>query len=413
MVDKLFDIVRGKIVSVLYFLRFFVRNFYIMRGIQTASSLAYTTLLSIVPIIFVMFGLFSEIAIFKDISISIQNFIFTNFVPYFGEKIQNHINYFSSNVSKLTLTGAIPLILLAIMLLSTISDAFDRIWLVTKKRNFVTRLLVYWSILTMWPLLIGVGFSSTSYLLSLSVFADNTLNLKTNILTYLPFLTTSMAFAILYILVPNCYINKPHAIFAGIICAILFEIAKYGFSLYVYAVPSYENIYGAISIIPLFLIWLYISWVIVLCGAHLTFCLSSFSLKDEIKHKSKRPWVFSDVLHVLELLFKAQQKGHIMTMGKLGKQSVMLAHYQVYDLLKYLRASNWVKQGSNDEWLLAKDMSEYCLFDLYKILPVRLPLTKNEFAVSELSKKLKIRLASSTEELEKKMSISIYDFFKT
>ena len=310
MKENLVNIIRDSLVRMFYFSRFFLRHFYTSRGMQTASSLAYTTLLSIVPLIAVMFGLFGKISILQDVSASIQEFIFSNFVPHFGQTIQGYIGGFSTKASQLTITGSMVLVLIAIMLMATIDNAFNRIWFVTKKRNPVARLLVYWAVLTMGPLLIGVGLASTSYLLSLPVVADvdSSLNIKAHLLSWLPFLTTSIAFTLLYILVPNCYVTKRHALAGGVICAILFEFAKYGFGIYVRAMPSYENIYGAISIIPLFLIWIYVSWMIVLFGAHITFCLSSFRLEDEIENRSRKGWNFLDVLRVLSSLFKATDR---------------------------------------------------------------------------------------------------------
>ena len=145
------------------------------------------------------------------------------------------------------------------------------------------RIFIYFSLLVIGPLLIGIGLASTSYLLSIPVIAnvDTAFNIRTHLLSWLPFLTTSITFILLYILVPNCYVYKRHAAIAGIICAILFELAKYGFGIYIKEMPSYENIYGALAIIPLFFIWIYISWVIILFGAHITFCLSSFHLAHD------------------------------------------------------------------------------------------------------------------------------------
>jgi membrane protein len=169
------------------------------------------------------------------------------------------------------------------MLLATIDNAFNRIWRIKKTRNLIKRIFIYFSLLVIGPLLIGIGLASTSYLLSIPVIADvdTAFNIRTHLLSWLPFLTTSITFILLYILVPNCYVYKRHAAIAGIICAILFELAKYGFGIYIKEMPSYENIYGALAIIPLFFIWVYISWVIILFGAHITFCLSSFHLAQD------------------------------------------------------------------------------------------------------------------------------------
>jgi len=259
---------------------YILRHFYLSNGMQVASSLAFTSLLSFVPLLTVMFGLFGEISVLQNFSTLIQNFIFANFVPEFGQTIEQYIYIFSTKASQLTISGSVFLVLIAMMLLATIDNSFNRIWKIKKKRNPIKRILIYFSLLIMGPLLIGIGLALTSYLLSIPVIADvdTTFNVKTHLLGWLPFLMTSIAFILLYILVPNCYVYKKYAVSAGVICAILFELAKYGFGIYVKEMSGYENIYGALAILPLFLVWIYISWVIILFGAHITFCLSSFYL---------------------------------------------------------------------------------------------------------------------------------------
>ena len=269
----------------IFYLRtlYIFRHFYLSHGMQTASSLAFTSLLSLVPLLTVMFLFFGKISVLQDFSILIQNFIFTNFVPEFGQIIEQYIYIFSTKASQLTISGSVILVLIALMLLATIDNTFNRIWGVRKKRNPIKRILIYFSLLIIGPLLIGIGLASTSYLLSIPVIADvnMTFNIRTHLLSWLPFITTSITFILLYVLVPNCFVFKRYALIAGIICAMLFELAKYGFGIYIKQMPSYESIYGALAVIPLFLIWIYISWVIILFGAHITFCLSSFYLSND------------------------------------------------------------------------------------------------------------------------------------
>lgn len=415
MLDNLIKTIKSGLINAFYFSRFFLRHFYMLRGMQTASSLAYTTLLSIVPLITVMFGLFGKIAVLQEFSDSIQDFIFASFVPQFGWSVQGYIAGFSTKASQLTISGSMVLVLIAIMLMATIDNAFNRIWFVKIKRSPVSRLLVYWAVLTMGPLLIGVGLATTSYLLSLPVVADvdTTLNLKSHVLSWLPFLTTSIAFTLLYILIPNCYVSKRHALLGGVICAVLFEFAKYGFGIYVKEMPGYENIYGAIAVIPLFLIWIYVSWVIVLFGAHITFCLSSFRLQDEIESHSKAGWTYLDVLRVLDYLYLAQKEGRTVSVPELRKGSILLPHYQMTDLLEHLQRFKWVNQGSNGQWLLSKDMKETSLLDLHKVLPVRLPITAVDLDDDKLSNSLKARLANHQEQVAQHLSTSIAEFLKT
>ncbi len=402
------------VIKVFYFCRYFLRHFYNLRGMQTASSLAYTTLLSIVPLITVMFGLFGKIPVLQEFSTSIQDFMFSSFVPQFGWTIQGYISDFSTKASQLTISGIIVLVFIAIMLMATIDNAFNRIWFVKNKRNPVARLLVYWAVLTMGPVLIGVGLASTSYLLSLPVVIDvnASFNFKARLLSWLPFLTTSIAFTLLYILVPNCHVLKKHALLGGIICAVLFELAKYGFGVYVKEMPGYENIYGAIAVIPLFLIWIYVSWMIVLFGAHITFCLSSFRLKHEVEHRSKTGWTFQDVLCVIDFLYESQKNGRTVSIPELRRGAVFLPHHHMYDLLEHLQRFKWVNQSSMGEWLLSKDMKETSLYDLHKLLSVRLPLIDSEFDDSKISIGLKTRLDGFQEQLEQTLTISVDEFLK-
>ena len=414
MAENFINILKSNLITVFYFCRFFLRHFYNLRGMQTASSLAYTTLLSIVPLITVMFGLFGSISVLSDFSEAIQNFVFANFVPEFGWTIQGYLSDYSDKASKLTITGSMVLVVIAIMLMATIDNAFNRIWMVRKRRNPVGRLLVYWAVLTMGPLLIGFGLASTSYILSLPVVADvdTSFNLKARFLGWLPFFTTSIAFSLLYILIPNCFVPKKHAFIGGFICAILFEFAKYGFGIYVREMPSYENIYGAIAIIPLFLIWIYVSWMIVLFGAHITFCLSSFRLQDEIELRSKGGWKFIDVLRVLELLYQGQREGKTLSIAEIRKSSVLLPQFEMNEMLEHLKRKQWVNQSSNDEWLLSKDMKETSLYELHTVLPVRLPIADNELGQDKLSNKLKACLAEHKEQVAEHLSLSIHDFLK-
>jgi len=262
------------------------RHFYLSNGIEAASALAFESLLSLVPLLTVMFGLFAQISILQDFSAMIQNFIFTNFVPEFGQTIEKYIYIFSSKASQLTISGSFILIIIALMLLATIDNTFNRIWEIKKKRNPIKRVCIYFLLLIMGPLLIGIGLALTSYLLSIPVIADvdTAFNIRTNLLHWLPFLMTSITFILLYILVPNCYVSNRHAVIAGVICAILFELAKYTFGIYIKEMSDLENIYGTLAIVPLFLIWIYISWVIILFGAHITYCLSLF-YKDKMIFK--------------------------------------------------------------------------------------------------------------------------------
>lgn len=190
--------------------------------------------------------------------------------------MQGYLIEFSLNASHMTRTGVIVLIVIALLMMWEIESAINQAWDVKERRNSVARFLIYLAVLTLGPVLLGIGLYSTSYLFALPVVrdVDTSLMLKARLLTVMPFLTTTLAFALLYNLVPNRSVNRHHALAGGVFAAVCFEIAKYSFGLYVKSVPTYEIIYGALAIIPMFLVWIYLSWVIVLLGAQVACSLS-------------------------------------------------------------------------------------------------------------------------------------------
>ncbi len=355
------------------FCRFAITQFFEQRGLQIASSLAYATLLSLVPLLTVMFGFLGGLPVFKEIGTEIQTFIFSNFVPSFGVSVQNYLLEFSGEATKLTFTGSVILLLIALMLMATIDNAFNRIWNIKSKRNPIARFLVYWAILTLGPLLIGIGLVSTSYLLSLPVLDGiyASFGIKAKLLRIMPFLTTSMAFTIFYLLIPNCSVPKKYAAISGVFAAILFEMAKFGFGTYVKTVATYEAIYGAIAIIPIFLLWIYLSWVIIILGAHICYCLSNFHMDKNGMQYGRKDWDFVDVYKIIATLWQGQRDGSGLSVTKIKKQGVKLSQDKIVEVLYVLTSEKWVNRSPSGIYLLSRDLSDSTVKDLYDLLPCK------------------------------------------
>lgn len=389
-----------------YFSRYFVRHFVWQRGLQTASSLAYTTLLSLVPLFTVMIAFSDALPILGKFNTSVQAFIFKNFVPSFGDTVLQYLHGYSQNASKLTFTGLISLVVIALMLMATIDNALNTIWYVRKRRNRAARFLVYWAMLTLGPILVGVGLLSTSYLLSLPgvTGVNESLGPKGHLLSVLPFITTSAAFTLLYIVVPNCHVPYRHAVIGGILAAAVFEIAKFFFGIYVRSVPA-EAIYGAIAVIPLFLIWLYTSWVVVLLGAHITFCLSEFRLHAARSGRGFQQWSFDDAYQLVAALWDAQKDGGYLSMRYLRRHGITMPQHKVNEIMEILRAARWVERTGSGDWILSRDLDDVTLLDLHRIIPRRLPLESelagetNDRWLAELHAILNARLKVLTENL--------------
>ncbi len=409
--SKLIDNLQHQCLWLFYFSRFSIRQFYRQRGLQIASSLAYATLLALVPLVTVMFGFLGGLSVFENTSDSIQTFIFNNFAPAFGDSVREYLNEFSQKASKLTTTGIVVLVAIALMLMATIDSALNTIWHVRRRRNPVARFLVYWAIISLGPALLGIGLLSTSYLLSSAVVSEVDVSLgldfKNRLLSSLPFLTTSVAFTLVYVLIPNCYVSRRNALIGGVIAAILFELAKFGFGIYVKSVPTYEAIYGAIAIIPTFLIWMYMSWVVVILGAHITFCLSAFRLDFENRGGRDSDWTFVDAYRLICGLWLAQKKGTSLSSNNMKNYGIKLPQFQLSEIMEILESASWVKGSSGGAWILCRDLGEVSVLDLVHIIPRRLPMNDSVQFGDIWTNQLRDLLYAHNEELDELLSISL------
>jgi membrane protein len=242
-----------------------------------AGFLAYVSLMSLVPLVVVMFSVMTAFPIFSDVRQIIESFIYSNFVPTAGDIVQQYITGFVDNASKMSAVAISFLFMLALLLISAIDKSLNRIWRVKDKRRLVTAFSMYWMILTLGPVLVGSGIAVSSYLVSLVSFGEYDVIGTVNIFVrLLPLLTSIAAFVLLYTLVPNKVVPIKFALLGAVLAAFLFEFAKKAFVIYVTELPSYQAIYGALAIIPILFLWIYLSWLIVLVGAVFTVSLQEF-----------------------------------------------------------------------------------------------------------------------------------------
>ncbi|MFD2167204.1 virulence factor BrkB family protein [Thalassotalea euphylliae] len=243
-----------------------------------AGYLSYVTLMSLVPLVVVMLSVMTAFPIFADIRTTIENFVYSNFLPAAGDTVQVYLTGFVENASKMSAIAITFLFLFALLLISAIDKSLNRIWGVTEKRRMVTSFSMYWMVLTLGPVLVGSSIAVTSYIVSLVSFGDNDLfGFSSFFLRLLPLLISAFAFLVLYLLVPNINVPAKHAAVGALVAAILFEFAKKGFALYVTQIPSYQAIYGALAGVPILFLWVYLSWLVVLLGALLTASMQSFT----------------------------------------------------------------------------------------------------------------------------------------
>jgi len=239
---------------------------------QVAASLSFTSLLALVPLMSVAFSLFSALPMFSDWMGAAEQFVLDIFVPTVGEGVQNSLLGFVRKTSGLSTIGSMGLFVTAVLLLNTIDITFNRIWQLKRTPRTFVRLFLLFIFLLVGPLLLAASLAATTFILALPYVSAtiNSVGLRGLILTLLPTMATTLLLAFMYYWIPNTTVRWRHALIGAAVAAILFEIAKYLFALYITWFPTYELLYGALAAIPLLLIWIYLSWLIVLLGAEIT-----------------------------------------------------------------------------------------------------------------------------------------------
>ena len=237
----------------------------------SAGHLAYVSLLSLVPLIMVIFTLMSAFPAFASARSKLEDFIFNNFVPASGDIVQRYITEFVGNASQMGAIGILSLLVVALLLISNIDKTLNRIWRTPSDRPLIYTIAIYWMVITLGPVLMGSSIIATSYLITLATFTgEYTVGLGAFFLKLVPSMTAVLAFLILFMLVPNRRVLFRHAFAGAIVSTLLFELCKKGFSIYVTSFPNYELIYGALAVIPILFVWVYLSWIVVLLGAEFT-----------------------------------------------------------------------------------------------------------------------------------------------
>ncbi|HEY9548125.1 MAG TPA: YihY family inner membrane protein, partial [Kiloniellaceae bacterium] len=253
--------------------------------LRTATQLSYASLLAIVPVLAICFGLLAAFPAFERLRVEAQVYLFENLVPNAGMEVSDQIATFVENARSMTGFGMLALMVTALLLLSTINGAFNAIWRVTEPRPLMVRLMAYWMILTIGPLLLGASLSLSSYGFVSAALQQG--ERAIGLTQLLPFLLAAGAFTLLYAAVPARAVAFHHALAGGVFAGALFELLKGGFGFYLRQFPSYEAIYGALAAVPVFLVWMYLSWAIVLLGAEIAAAAPEWRLVDRLRHGSR------------------------------------------------------------------------------------------------------------------------------
>ena len=328
----------------------------------TASSLTFTTSIALVPFFTVALAVFTAFPMFSKLQGALQAWLVKSLIPdNIARQVLGSLTQFSGQASKLGGAGLAVLLVTAIMLILTIDRTLNSIWRVRKPRPLAQRVLIYWAAITLGPLVLAASLAVTSYVVSASSGLVGALPISLRfVLDVAQFFLVVSGMAALYRYVPNTYVKWAHAFAGGLFVAASLEIGKKVLGIYLTAVPTYSLVYGAFAALPILLVWIYVSWLIVLMGAVMTAHLPSL-LAGVTRRGSAHGWYFQLAIEILQHLDKARSTAR---MGVSASQLAELLEVDVLQLepvLETLVELDWIGQlndaegGSESRYLLLAD----------------------------------------------------------
>lgn len=340
------------------------------RCMQIASSLTFTTLLSIVPIVTIALTVIAAFPVFGSVTAALQTFILEYMVPDSVEVIATYTQQFTKNAAKLTAVGIGFLVVTSIMMLLTIDRAFNDIWRVKRPRGIVQRVFVYWTLITIGPILIGASLSLTSWLVGQAVGLVKGLpGAGVALLTIVPIILTSTALCLLYMAMPNRRIRLRDAVVGGLLGGIVFEAMKRSFAFYIAQFPNYTLVYGAFAAVPIFLLWIYVSWLVVIFGAVVVAALPEW--RDGAGQSAPAPGSdFFDALQILKILWRAHQKGEVVRLPEVLAAATVRIE-QVEGILDTMIGAGWVSRTLPTGWVMHRDPVTITVEDVYRLFVFR------------------------------------------
>ena len=327
---------------------------------QVASSLTFTTVLAIVPMLAVVLALFTAFPLFAEFRLALEQFLINSLLPpTVSDTVMQYLNQFAAQASRLTAVGTVFLLVASVMLMSTIDAALNDIWQVEQQRPLPQRMLVYWAIISLGPILAGASLWFTSYMAQQALF--NVGHISSGmlfLLSFVPMCITGLAFTGLFICVPNCQVYWRDALAGGFGTALVLEAMKSGFAYYITEFPSYTVIYGAFATLPIFLLWIYLSWLAILFGATLAATLPSLRLRRWTL-LSQPGATLIDAIRIIRLLRSAQGSDDPGRTAHFLGAHLRLHQTELQTIMRALKSLSLVvpTQGKGQErWVLACDL---------------------------------------------------------
>ena len=368
------------------FRRFLWQRFIDDKCFETAGALSYTTLVSLVPLIVASLAIFAAFPAFAGARGTLIDFVFTNFVPAAGEYVKKYLDAFADNASQLTGISSLVMFFSALSMMVSVEDRMNRIWRVQRQRGWVSRLLLYWAALTLGPILIVGGIAVASFATALPMLsgAADTLNIKARLVAVLPFVVTFLTLMLIYMVVPNRRIHWRNAAIGALMGAILFELARWGFARFIHQAQTYQQVYGVLAALPIFLLWIYLSWVIVILCASVAAAVSAFDYLPPSQFLPEEAALLG-LLVVLGHFIEAQRDGRKLNPDIVRAREPRLHRASIVNYFGDLQRAKLIDGEAGAGWLLTRSLDSTDLMRVYAHCSYRVPLhPAQEASVHEL-----------------------------
>ena len=337
-------------------IRYLLRRYQEDRCSEIAAALVYMSLFALVPLLTVIYAIGTAVPTATDLQDQLQGFLVDNLLPEASQEVAGYLSSFSQQAKNLTGVGIAILAATAVLMLRNVERAFNNIWRNRKNRGAVSSFLLYWAVLSLAPMMIGLVVGIKAYLFGAAhaIEGIDVLGVSSALLAALPFSLSVLGITALYMAVPNCAVPFRHAFIGGIVVAIAFAIARTLFTA-VIANSSYALVYGAFAAVPIFLLWLYITWTIILLGAILVHSQSAYQTVAQ----AGRPTLLK-ALDVLFLLWQAQKRGKPLgELAILGNRDVIpdgLDSESWRTIRDALINADLITQNMQGQYLLTRDL---------------------------------------------------------
>ncbi len=342
-------------------LRYLINRFIEDRLNANAAALTFVSLFAFVPLLTVTLSIASALPVAGDIEAKLSDFLLQFLLPESSAQVVQYLSTFIDQARSLTVFGLSILLVTAVLMLRNIEKALNDIWRNRANRRPLQSFLLYWAVLSLGPAAIGLGLGVRAYLFA----ATNDwggielFGLGSILVGLLPFSISTIGLTALYAVVPNCQVPFRHALIGGVFAAGTFTLARMVFTA-VMAESSYALVYGAFAAVPLFLLWIYVTWIIVLAGAVLAHSISAFQTTEQ----AQTPPLMK-ALDILYLFWRAQQQGRGIAELEIIRPNEVLKDGIDADSWRSIRdvliKAQWLKRLDRGHYLLSRDLHEVTL----------------------------------------------------